>query len=382
MTNRPLLNGESTDSPRDTLASRIIEPSEFVADTEAFVDVRLERSKGKASYSFIGPGVSQNPNQVINLMVPHGFNVGAATLPHGVINNPHLHFTAEVFICTRGSFRFDIGEHGEQSVEVNAGDVFSVPTWVFRGFENTGADDGWMFAVLGGNDTGGIIWAPHILAEAAETGMYLGKDYALLDATAGDDVSRVVEPLTSEELAGHTAQYSDADLAAHAARFDDLNWSPRALLSGAIPGHDCSMAPVIGHGLTQCRSQRPPITHPHGFSIEWLQVEPGASTGMHRHDHSQATLLIEGNWTIEMMSGATPESAQPAEGSIVSIPNGAWRNFTNHGEQPARALIVCGSDSPTRLEWSKEIVDRAGEAGSVIDASGFVAPSHLAGGAS
>jgi hypothetical protein len=46
---------------------RVIEPDRFVADTSAFVDVRLEGSAGKASYSFIGPGVSQNADQVVNL---------------------------------------------------------------------------------------------------------------------------------------------------------------------------------------------------------------------------------------------------------------------------------------------------------------------------
>jgi len=84
------------------LAARVIEPEDFVADTEAFVDVRIERSKGKASYSFVGPGVSQNADQHISIAEPHGFNVGAATMPHGVYNNAHLHYTPEVFICYPG----------------------------------------------------------------------------------------------------------------------------------------------------------------------------------------------------------------------------------------------------------------------------------------
>ena len=58
---------------------RVIEPDRFVADTSAFIDVRIPGSAGKASYSFIGPGVSQNAGQTVNLVEPHGFNVGAAT---------------------------------------------------------------------------------------------------------------------------------------------------------------------------------------------------------------------------------------------------------------------------------------------------------------
>lgn len=140
------------------LAELVIEPTDFQADTAAFIDVRLPRSQGKASYSFIGPGVSQNPDQSINITTPHGFNVGAASMPAGAVNNPHLHYTAEVFICTRGNWRFLIGQHGDHHLELGANTVFSAPTWVFRGFENIGADDGWLFVVLGGDDTGGILW--------------------------------------------------------------------------------------------------------------------------------------------------------------------------------------------------------------------------------
>ena len=135
---------------RSTIPPTVVRPptsertraTEFHADTEAFVDVRLPRSQGKASYSMIGPGVSQNAGQKINLVEPHGFNIGAASMPHGVVNNPHLHFTAEVFLCTRGSFEMAVGRHGEQKLVMNAGDVFAVPTWVFRGFTNIGDDDG------------------------------------------------------------------------------------------------------------------------------------------------------------------------------------------------------------------------------------------------
>ncbi len=363
--------------PGCELADRIIEPSAFVADTEAFVDVRLARSKGKASYSFIGPGVSQNDDQVINLMVPHGFNVGAATMPHGAINNPHLHFTAEVFICTAGSYRFDIGEHGEQSVVVEAGTVFSVPTWVFRSFENTGPDKGWLFAVLGGDDTGGIIWAPHILEEAAKTGMHLSKENVLLDANAGDDVSDALKPLEVADLEGQVATYSTSELLGRAVSQDQLQWSERSLLSSVLSGHEAWVAPVLGHGLTQDRSHSSPITNPHGFSLEWLEVAPGSSTGLHRHTNTQATFLVEGDWEIHIDTGVNSSTAQPAVGSIVSIPEGAWRNLTNVGDTPAKAVVVCGSDGPTRLEWSDALRAEALAAGWTVDAAGYLAPAHL-----
>jgi len=316
---------------------------------------------------------------VINLKVPHGFNVGAASMPHGVINNPHLHFTAEVFICTSGSYRFDIGEHGGQSIDVEPGTVFSIPTWVFRGFENTGPDDGWLFAVLGGDDTGGIIWAPHILSEAAATGMYLGTDGALLDVHAGDDVSGALAPFDSNDLAGRLATYTDEELQDRVVRSEQLCWSEHALLSSVLPNHRTALAPVIGHGMSQDRTHASPITNPHGFSLEWLEVAPGSSTGLHRHANTQATFLVHGEWRVEMDHDGHQESTEPAEGSVVSIPENAWRNFTNVGSTAARAVIVCGSDAPTRIEWAPSIIAEAAAAGVAVDPAGYVGPSQLLG---
>jgi quercetin dioxygenase-like cupin family protein len=361
---------------RDDFERRIIEPADFVADTEAFVDVRIARSRGKASYSFIGPGVSQNADQKINLTERHGFNVGAASMPSGVINNPHLHYTAEVFICTRGKWRMRLGIDGDQILDLQAGDVFSIPTWVFRGFENIGDDDGWIFAVLGDDDTGGVVWAPHILEEAAETGMYLDLSGALLDANAGDDIADIIRPLSAVDI--DVESYSDVELEARRVSFGDLDWSDSALLSSVV-GYSTRIAPVIGHGLTQRRRQSPPITNPHTFSLEWLEVAPGSSTGLHRHDHPQATFLVEGDFEVSVNLDSETLSSRPATGSVVSTPAGAWRDFANVGTSTARALLVCGTNEPTRIEWSPDIAEAARRAGFGIDRAGDIAPVAMLG---
>lgn len=362
----------------DDLDRRIIEPSDFVGDTEAFIDVRIPGSAGKASYSFIGPGVSQNSDQTINLSVPHGFNVGAATMPNGVVNNPHLHYTAEVFLCTNGSFRFFIGEHSEQHIDVCAGDVFSVPTWVFRGFTNTGPDDGFMFAVLGGDDTGGIVWAPHILAAAAETGLYLGADYSVIEADDGSAPAGAISPLTAEELVG-VESYSDVELAQHLVTADSLKWSDSALLSAVLPNHQSSIAPVIGRGMSENRRHLGPIMTSHGFSAEWLKVPPGSSVGYHQHQDTQAMFLTEGSWRIAINRGPDCVERVPATGSIVSVPAGSWRNYANAGETDALALVVCGGDARTAIIWDESVVAAADDAGFAIDANGYMAHNEMLG---
>ena len=37
------------------------------------------------------------------------------------------------------------------------GDIFNIPTGIFRGFENIGNDYGMIMAILGGDDAGGVL---------------------------------------------------------------------------------------------------------------------------------------------------------------------------------------------------------------------------------
>ena len=355
---------------------RIIEPSQFVADTEAFIDVRLPGSGGKASYSFIGPGVSQNADQTVNLTEPHGFNIGAASMAHGVVNSQHMHYTAEVFICTRGRWEMRLGQRGEQIVEIGPGTVFSVPTWVFRGFKNIGDDDGWLFTVLGNDDTGGILWAPQVLEHAAETGLYLSLDYAVVDATAGEAPTDVVAPVDEARLV-ELDRYTDAEIAERIVSHDDLDWSKAALCSSVLPGHGSGIAPVIGFGLTEDRRQRPPVWTPHGFTLEWLRLEAGATTGLHRIDENQALFVIEGEWQVGYNRSDDQIRRVVAEGAVVSIPGGCWRELANTGASEAICLVVCDGDGRSIIEWDPSILAGAADLGWGRDAGGYLAPMDL-----
>ncbi len=355
---------------------RVIEPDDFVADTAAFIDVRLEGSAGKASYSLIGPGVSENSDQVINLTEPHGFSIGAAAMPHGVVNNQHMHYTAEVFLCTRGQWQMRLGQHGDQRVDIGPNTVFSVPPWVFRGFQNIGGDDTWLFAVLGGDDTGGILWAPQVLEAAAETGLYLSPAHAVLDARAGDRIAEVTTPVDESRLA-ELDSYTDDEIRELIVAPDQLEWSHSALLSGVLEGHASAMAPVIGFGLTEDRRQRPGIWTPHGFSLEWLRLEPGASTGLHRIAQPQALLLVDGEWRISYNRDDNRVSRAAAEGSVVSVPAGCWREFSNTGASSATCVVVCAGDQRARAEWDPAVVAAARDLGWGHDARGYLAPVDL-----
>jgi len=269
-----------------------------------------------------------------------------------------------------------IGRHGEQHVDIGVGDVFAAPTWVFRGFENTGPDDSWVFVVLGGDDTGGIIWSPDILREAADTGLYLAPDNSLVDTAAGESPDELVAPVSDAALA-EIDSYSDTELEAKAVRANDRNWSSRALLSSVLEGHASEVAPVLGFGMSEDRRQQAPIMTAQGFSIDWLRLPPGQSTGQHRLGESQVLMLTSGDWKISFNSGDNVIDTTPDDGSVVSVPPGTWRNFTNVGATDAIAAVVCGTDSPNVIEWCPQIIAEAKAAGWLRDAAAKVAPIAL-----
>ena len=109
-----------------------------------------------------------------------------------------------------------------------------------------------------------------------------------------------------------------------------------------------------------------------GVTLEWLRVEPGCSTGTHRIEDTQALFLVEGAWRIDVNTGPDRLHRDVAEGSVVSIPPGAWRDFVNVGTTPALCLVVCGGDSRSRITWDPAVVAEAAARGHVRDAAGVV----------
>ena len=112
------------------LRERFIPFDSLRYSTEAFMDYRIPGCAPKQNYALIGSGVSQSDKQPVSLREKHGFQVGGVMMPAGVINPPHMHFTAEVFICTRGDWVLQWGFNPEaHSAPLSPGDICSVPTW-------------------------------------------------------------------------------------------------------------------------------------------------------------------------------------------------------------------------------------------------------------
>jgi mannose-6-phosphate isomerase-like protein (cupin superfamily) len=187
------------------MEARVVRYRDLRPCYNAFIDTRTPGSQAKENFTIIGPGVSENPEQFVHIAEPHGFNIGGARQPPNCVNSQHSHDTAEVFLVHTGQWRFDLGEHGEDAqVFIGPGDVISLPTKMFRGFTNVGKDVGFLFAVLGGDDPGKVLWAPQVFELAAEHGLVLLETGRLIDKAAGqvvpDDVA-IMPTTTAEQVA-------------------------------------------------------------------------------------------------------------------------------------------------------------------------------------
>lgn len=362
----------------EQLRARAIRRSDLKSDPEAFVDVRVPGSSPKYNYQLIGAGVSQNPDTFINLREPHGFGLGGASMPHGVTNNLHMHFTAEVFICWAGEWRLRWGPTGEQGeMTFGEGDVASIPPWIFRGFSNLGQDDAYLYTMLGRDVTGGVVWAPSILEKARETGLVISRNNTLIDLRKTPDVSPegIMPPMAAAQIA-RLRRYTPEEMARRIVRHDALHWHAQPLLDSMLPGGHKEMAPVIGFGLTEARDMTPPVVNPHGFTLEWLRATAGNGLLEHRHANAQAVLVKSGDWQVTVNRGSQAHSVPLEPGTVVSIPPCVWRALTcvrGSGE----ILLIAGSESRTRIEWSADIRKGAQEAGWAIDPDGYLAPTEV-----
>ena len=367
-------------SSPDEAARRAIPRAAYVSCPTAFIDCKKPGSHLKQNYSMIGPGVTTSTEQVVNIREPHGFNIGAAAMPEGITNNLHIHFTAEVFMVFGGTYVFRWGDNGKDGEIVGEdGDIVSVPTWIFRGFTNIGPDDAFVFTTLGGDDTGGLIWHPSILAEAGQYGLYLTKDNILVDTSSGGQRpahERLIEPISQAEIDG-LRRYAPDEMRKRVVKAGERAWSRAALLDSCLPGHASEIAPVIGFGISQDRNHEAPITNPHGFSHEWLRLAPGQSVSRFRIAEKQVLLAHTGAFEVTFNAPDAAVTVPLEAWGMVSVPAQAWRSVRNVSDVMAEVLVITAGDGRKIPEWPEETIAAARAAGVAADRSGMLARAHL-----
>ncbi|QBR37309.1 cupin domain-containing protein [Leisingera sp. NJS201] len=210
-----------------TIQERIVRYGELKPCKTAFIDAHTPGSDQKENFTIIGGGVSESPDQHVHITDKIGFNIGAAGQPPKCRNSLHSHTTAEVFFVAKGRWRFFWGRYGTAGEFIaEEGDIFNIPTGMFRGFENVGQDYGMIMSILGGDDAGGgVTWAPQVIEDAQAHGLMLGHNGVLYDSKKGQELPHNVQPmpvLTEEELKAYPEVPVENVIGKYVARYWDL----------------------------------------------------------------------------------------------------------------------------------------------------------------
>ncbi|MFN3817588.1 cupin domain-containing protein [Blastomonas sp.] len=284
----------------DEIEGRIVRYADLRPCYNAFIDTRSPGSQAKENFTIIGPGVAENPDQFVHITEEHGFNIGGARQPPECVNSQHSHNTAEVFVVHTGDWRFDLGEHGDDAqIVLYPGDVISIPTKIFRGFTNVGTDTGFLWAVLGGDDPGRVLWAPQVFEMAKDYGLVLLENGLLADTAAGDEIPPDVRPMpvTSRQQveALHRATPEEA----------------QNLVVRDAPG---DMA-IIGPGA--------PFDWPHGFTMDRIELAG------ERYLSDGAAVLFVQSGTVQIAGAAGSSALHP--GDTMTVP-AAFGDYSLHSE--------------------------------------------------
>lgn len=312
------------------LRARLVRYDELRPCTNAFIDARSPGSDQKENFTIIGPGVAENPNQHVHIREPHGFNIGGARQPPHCTNSLHSHLTEEVFIIHTGSWRFFWGEDGSDGeVFLEEGDTISIPINMFRGFENVGDKTGFMFAVLGRDDPGRVLWAPHVIETARGHGLVLLENGSLVDTTLGETVpagQTQVEPASRAEVAQLRSRDAD-EMASRVAHRGQLTPDPASRL--ATPGVVESLVIGVGDAAS--------IPVAHDFSMSHLAMEEGSTTPAYRSDAVEVLLVHSGELGWESDDG---NAVTLGAGDTFTVPRGVKRSLRALAD--AEVFIVRG----------------------------------------
>lgn len=317
----------------EQMEGRIVRYGDLKPCKTAFIDAHTPGSDQKENFTIIGGGVSESPDQHVHIKETPGFNIGAAGQPPKCRNSLHSHRTAEVFFVLKGRWRFFWGRWGTAGqVVLEEGDIFNIPTGIFRGFENIGTDYGMAMAILGGDDAGGgVIWAPQVIEDARSHGLMLGENGRLYDVKKGETLPEGINPmplLSDEDLKAYPEPTPKEVLPNYVARY----WDMMALAA-------IEPARVIGPDAMLC--DKP------GFVVDFL-TRGSLNEEPYSADRHEVLMAMRGHWKISWEGG----EKVLAPGDTCAVPPGLVRKLAPSMTGEASLFRVRNTEDPAGPTWS------------------------------
>jgi len=315
------------------MSKRIVRYGELKPCRTAFIDAHTPGSNQKENFTIIGAGVSESADQHVHIRETPGFNIGAAGQPPKCRNSLHYHRTAEVFFVLKGRWRFFWGRWGTAGeVVLEEGDIFNIPTGIFRGFENIGTDYGMIMAILGGDDAGGgVVWAPQVIEDAKSHGLVLGANGRLYDGKKGETLPDGITPmplLTEAELRTIPETPVTKVVRDYVARYWDL-----MALGARMP------VKVIGEHAV--------IRDKPGFEVEFLTRGsiPDSPYAVPRHE---VLIAMRGHWRLAWDGGETVL----APGDTCAVPPDMKHSLAPSMTGEASLYRIMNTSDPAGPTWT------------------------------
>jgi quercetin dioxygenase-like cupin family protein len=154
------------------LRARVARFKDLKSSSEAFVDTRIPEYQ-REIFNIIGRGVTEDPRLQPTITDNRDFNISMMKADPGKGSSSHDHPTIECLIPLTGRWAIELGENCEESIVLEAFDIFSVPPGVMRAVKNVGDGPAYILAILGGTDPGRAIWSKRAYERGRELGLWL-----------------------------------------------------------------------------------------------------------------------------------------------------------------------------------------------------------------
>ncbi len=254
---------------------------------------------------------------------------------------PYRCAATEVLIAHCGRWRVTVGADGEGgSVEIDRGDVMTVPAGEVRRLELLDDVSGFLFAVRGHDEVGELAAtrAPDRTAGLGAVGAG-----CWIDDSAGIPVLR---DLRAGDPPGGDGSPRAAGLDGWVCRADSMSPNPRSPFSSDEVGEAAIVVPKdtadgFSAGPLGGRS-------PHGFTLRLLTLASGAYVPAYRRREALAFIVEDG--TVEVHAGA--ESVVLGAGDTLAMSAGREHALRNSSSRGARVLVVVGSEDPAAPDFA------------------------------
>lgn len=154
--------------------------------------------------------------------------------------------------------------------------------------------------------------------------------------------------------------WTEVAMSSRLVRYADLKPCFNAFIDTRNPGSEAKENfTIIGPGVSENPDQFVHIAEPHGFNIGAARQPPHCVNSQHNHQTAEVFVVHSGEWTFNLGERGDDVRLPAGPGSVVSVPTGMFRGFTNVGDSDGFLWVVLGGDDPGHVQWAPYVFDMA-----------------------